>query len=1227
MPRSPSILTSYHDEDLSSPDPLANSFEDGQTENYVSRPKRNSSPSKYCAHSRNPSRRATGATVASSPFCSVSEQSLSPWKIKVTVEAAPEDPEIGDVAPRTMTRTMKIPLRQDSSPTNIDTYNSRGRNTVTASGKSKRSGTPVRGARNTSRSRRQSVTDLDVRPLGDDADEDDWLRQKKSPRKKRASRGRKTDEADSTSSPLKSGRKSARTVVEVRQDTDAEDGSEDIHQQEATPDSESPELRSIDLNRVSVRGRPVSMKSTKDSEHDSHDNDPDKQQALPKASRQKGKEVRKVSSNSALSYPTPSPSSSFHGDPDDVGNALQQDTEGGLGGEGFDTVLESEGFTMIDLDALPSARQFRSSPAMTAESNPSRPEGGNTTAEIPETTQASSMTGAVSYPALNVDESEISSTVPSSPPVIEREKSLLQIPSAAPAGIRKVTPQPYSSPKLPSPPRNVNQRTANHRHRGSASALFAGIALQEVVSPEHSAGHPPSQQKPSSTSHQSSSHEDHLFEGFDTGTKRELRAGLRFGEELAKRQSSDPAERESSNEAPARKSEVTGLGISSRHGQVKAQPATQVWRGETVVQHTPIHTSTSMGADPRKGSSNVTQTPESQSLMKQKPELLDTMARREREWQLEREAVSRQIENASESQVIIIDSDDESMLPAKIQSTGEDNQSHQLQEEDEEDIWLAEAKYSSSSPPPAPLPDLLTRNEHQKQVEPPKEVSDKPRRSLIPSPWRRGDDIAPSVEQSTFLSTNADEMSGLGYWQEQESKIKFGAGEIRRQQLGQRRSSGTFDIDLMLGTPKKEDDQDMSFPMNEGYDHHEHSGASAVSEDMNGVSNSTIESVDVSVDASDPSTSLHEEIHDIPGVDDTPAALATPPLLQQHSPDAAPVQRPPTPRSALKGSRQTIGQMTGFERADTPTIIRKVVFSERSRGVDIDGMESSFSMKTGSDDTTLGEAGLQLRRELEAHEDELDAGLEPDLGNGVEDAAAEDSGYTVSSSTSSEPTPTPQSQSIRNTESAAVEIQEASSYLISNLDGTLSPMQQSREEARWATAKTSIPSTDRRSSSTKLSSQAKSRLPSYLLPPSYPSDPSRPSSSRLGLSGEFTNRHFRTLHIIYRKSLRPKFHGPTRASIRPDVLALEGREMDIDETNNGMGELFTWTIGQTECAVIERFMQEVEYSNGFYRGNGAGREDGPRWGWSADQIGEWLCRIVVGEVVREEERRTKGVRG
>ena len=49
---------------------------------------------------------------------------------------------------------------------------------------------------------------------------------------------------------------------------------------------------------------------------------------------------------------------------------------------------------------------------------------------------------------------------------------------------------------------------------------------------------------------------------------------------------------------------------------------------------------------------------------------------------------------------------------------------------------------------------------------------------------------------------------------------------------------------------------------------------------------------------------------------------------------------------------------------------RKWVFSERSRGVDVDGLESSFSMRSGSsnEDSVTGAVEMQLGRELTVDE-------------------------------------------------------------------------------------------------------------------------------------------------------------------------------------------------------------------------------------------------------------------
>ncbi|KAK5553068.1 hypothetical protein LTR46_008781 [Exophiala xenobiotica] len=1322
MPRSPSVLASYRDDELSSPDPLATSFTDEPKENYVARSSRLSSPSKTSAASLKTTSRIPSATLTSSPFRTVSEQNLSPWKIRVTVEAAPEDSELEGPAQRIMARTIKIPLRTDSSPTNRPSSRGRAGTARTSSEKNKLSGTPVRGGRNGSRSRRQSVTDLNARPLGDDAEEDDWLKQKKSPRKKKASRsGKQSGSEVAGSSPAKATRKTPAAGFEVRQDTDTEEVDGGVQQGQATPEIESPELRSIDLNRVSVRPRALSTRSK--AGDDNSDGNLDQQLRLPKTATQKGTGTRKVSANSVRSYPTPSPSSSYHGDDDDMGHAHEQDAETGFGGETFDTVLESEGFTMIDLDTLPSARQFRSTPVDAEESKLGDPTQGSSTEnnEVPnksgrmnerpvEASLLPQQEADTSYPALNVEESDISSTVPSSPPVVEGRKNLLQLPSSSSTGIRKVTPQPYSSPKLPSPPRHVVQRTSNHRHRGSASALFAGIALQEVVSPDHPSRNVTSKQTLNSSSGGTRGQQDPMFEGFDSGTKRELRAGLRFGEELAKRQSSDAASRAASAGSETCAADnfpgPSSTAESHLNTWVKPQPVTQVWRGENVVQRTPVHSSSNTESDSKGASRSVIQTPQNQVSTKRNPAILDTMARREREWQLEREEVSRQIQNASESQVIVIDSDDESGFLGQAQQVGlEVDMDHDTGGDGEEDIWLAEAKNSSSPPHDHKAPSqpgsgsLSAPTEELKQAERAREVMDKPRRSLIPSPWRRGDEIAaPQPEHSTFLSTVADEMSGLGYWQDAESKIKFGAGEIKRQQLGQRRSSGTFDIDLMLGTPRKEDGDDETIEArgesDEGSELEEypddtapvvkiHESDTATGEGNHSTAHSLTDATHTPSQPSSPEQHVLIPVNfndsSMSGATSPPQTSHTsfePPLLAEQLVSSP--QRPPTPRSALKGTRQSLGQAVGLERSDTPTMIRRVIWSQRSRGVDIDGLESSFSMKTVSDESTLGEAGLQLRRELLAHEDGMDLDHDFDLdhhraNDGVETGPEEDPQHSIIIATSSEPTPTPtpqaqtQQPSVRDgiwgSRQAATSHQPASSSTISNLDGSPSETQHQPESQRWEKTKSSVASLGASSRKGGLSSTStkhshshsrsfgqkstKLKLPSYLLPPSYPSDPARsPSSTPLAVSGTFTNAHFRTLHILYRKSLRPKFHAPARQNIRPEILSLRGREMDVDETGNGIEELFTWTIGDNECEVLERFMQEVEYSHGWYLGrrvedpdrDGHGDESMEsmesmeskgeiKWGWSVDQLTEWLCRIVVGEVVREEERKARNGRG
>ncbi|EXJ88626.1 hypothetical protein A1O1_05556 [Capronia coronata CBS 617.96] len=1495
MSQVPTKTSSYIYDDLtSSPDPLATSFDDDQVVGSVAS-RKEPSPSKaksaYLAKGqRRPSRTTHHdfGTIPSSPFRAVSEQNISPWKIRVTVEAKQEESDMDHPASRRITRTVKIPLRQDSSLLEETNGPLRGRRSQASPSKSKRSATPVREGRNGVRSRRQSVTDLNVRPLGDDAEEDDWLRQKRSPRKRKPSQTRKSVRGgggNTQTSSSQSAEKSNVSEFEIRQDTDAESDDGVIHQGQATSGRESSELRAMDLNRVSTRARALSTKSMADPEGQEQDiEDNNAPAALPP---RKSVEARKVSANSAKSYPTPSPTSSYRGDSDHVDKPMEDISPGH---EAFDTILESEGFTMIDLDTLPSAKQFLSSPAEleannSAGSSNEASENRESATALNRHDQHSSQQNKpvhpelMTYPVLNHDESDLSSTVPSSPPVSEQEKSLLQVPSSSSSAGRKVTPQPYSSPKLPSPPKQDVQRTSNHRSRGSVSALVAGIALQGVVSPKQSRDGGLVREKRTSSPVTKSDNPGPLFQGFDYGTQRELRAGLRFGEELAKRQSpNQPATASASHSSADKESKPLGLGISTfekSQANVANHPATQIWRGENLVQRTPVQVSASTASKETVVERSPPHTPQPSSLKEVDEKLLDTQARREREWQLERDEIIRQIQNANESQVIVIDSDSEddddegqegNDRPGLFEQLTADADAEE-QAEEEEDIWLAEAKNSSSPGPEAHENDFPTRTEQVRQREPPKEVLSRPRRSLIPSPWKRGEDIDTPQEQISFVSTNAEEISGLLFYKEPESKVLFGAGEIKRQQLRQRRGSGRFDIDLMAGTPPKvnvEDEKDETSTSDSLDNEEESIEDSAVSNSTAGRASEHDDGSNISPDALETLQDHRNDISGSPEAASSPAQPARvpvmfndssisiaaqpdvysqpiklqlqPPSPEQHMQLSSP-QRPPTPRSALKGSRQSLGEGLAGEGLNTPTMIRRVVFSERSRGVDIDGLESSFSMRSASDDSTAGEVHGQLNRELQfewqsqrpAHEPARTGNACYDEQTGSHEKVRErrhhpstnaevwipvDIAREARSAPQPEPEPAPvkkgwtswlwgsrttpeqglDSSSYSDAEQGRDQTRSRSRttstepYKPPHMDGTKDDPEDDDSQDQlsgWEKTKSSIPSSTSASASVSVSTSKKAqtrtekstqsqrhpqsqsqshsrhhhpqttqpntartvisthhksssaaaaaaaasshhhhdhdistvKIPSYLLPPSYPSDPSRSARSTtsssyssaplpLSLEGKFTNTHFRTLHIIYRKSLRPKFHAPPRHTIRSEIMALHGCEMEIDESahiggdgdgdgdedgerngdgdgdrdgnknsnspgnnasegDSSVGGVFVWKVGLAECEVLERFMQECEFSQGIWMGrevllpeqglhhrfgvmsddghgdgrggvgvgvgidgsgNGnvrLGRKVRIAWGWSVEQLAEWLCRIVVGEVVREEERKVK----
>ena len=1073
------------------------------------------------------------------------------------------------------------------------------------------------------------MTDLDIAPLGDDEEKDEWSPRKSQkrgrPRPKRQANCENGGDAETTQQPgfCQGDAAAEQPAFDIRLDSENEvqDGDGE------TQGVESPGLRQIDLNRVSIRSKSGPPR---------HRRVPNMDEQRPSATSPARPSLASLDTVTDCSsskvnggLPTPTSTSSDHGF-EQQGN--QADPPESC--EGFDTILESEGFTMIDLESIPSARNFSNPPSEDGHEKVERHRTMQTTTEPDLTSKSNSQQSPISSPlppkqkeqrtstitsylTLAEGESDLSSTVPSSPPIP------VPTPAESRAKIQpqqcKVTPQPLrSSPKLPSPPKAfapVVPSGLRHSRVSTppklAKVVKAGTALQGVLSPKPVSD---SQSKlaegfqsPKSTAKERI---DGLFEGFDSGTRRELRAGLRLGEELAKRQT-------------ARSPVVDQQPVAQlTKPTTKLNATTQVWRGENTVQHTPVglpsktedmvekgtHAEACVPSTEAKRSRYSSAEPSAQlstPLQQNTPSLyqhnnveISRSLQKEQEWQLEREAVSRDIQNASADRLIVIDSDSdhedqsEKLDPREVALEAEEEVGNKT----EGDLWLAEAEAHSStqSHDAAARAELFPSAEQRKQMERACKVVSKPRRSLIPSPWKRGEEV-----DSTFMTHG--EMSGMA-WQQPRFYKGFAAGVIEREKQG-RSSSDTFSpapIGIQEPEPQSndlsQDDLDETYGSSEIdleaqelplRNEKQQEELDAVEEDsacqlQEGQVEDTEDLVEEDDETSIEASSLPPQPVKIPvNFNDSTLSAAAP---QYSPPDSS---RPSTPRSALKGSRISLG---------LDDSVKKVVFSPQCHGMDETGNESSLKLKSLSPTPPCSVAS--------EHEC-------------VRTEAGPLAAINVCSQRKEKPTP-------RNTP----EIQLKSSWL-GWLWGSKSNPSAKPHPGPIPTVDGGAVDWQPITTSSIRSSKPAARVPSYLLPPSYPSDPSRDVSIPMSVSGAFTDTHFRTLHIIYGKSGRPRFHAPK--SIRPGLQRLLGQKFQAEEGEYGF---FGWTVDGDAAKVVERFMQEVE--EGWV---GKEVEEGRRvkWGWSEREIMQRLFRIVVGEEVRMEqvvrrgelvgERERKGAEG
>ncbi|KAF7125833.1 hypothetical protein CNMCM5793_002126 [Aspergillus hiratsukae] len=299
----------------------------------------------------------------------------------------------------------------------------------------------------------------------------------------------------------------------------------------------------------------------------------------------------------------------------------------------FDSIMESEGFSMVSLDTLPSVKQHGLSINSQTGKGALKPflarEKMATTEKSKRKVSSLNLDAAKDSPDVEVErESRLHATEPQALPVSAEKR-------------RSAPPLLRESPVSTFVPKQIKPLAR------LARIIRAGVALEGTLRRPYEGAPVPTPGTPDLREQISSLEApkrrlELLFSDLHPRMRRELRAGLGFAQELAKRRRKTEIER--ARQMASVEARLTG--------NAKATTTTpqQVLSG-TAVKDTPS----------------------------------TEMKRRLEEWQREREAVSREIQMASSSQVIVVDSDTTGPPSPEIDTNGNETGSRSNREADLED--------------------------------------------------------------------------------------------------------------------------------------------------------------------------------------------------------------------------------------------------------------------------------------------------------------------------------------------------------------------------------------------------------------------------------------------------------------------------------------------------------------------------------------------------------------
>lgn len=545
--------------DLDSPDPLGLSLTKEPVSSPTKLPRKPTTPRKALGEShgnaqiqhfylttprRNPSSSPTKSSAGA-------QSVISPWRIKLTVEAEPENTMPDSPSKRLDERiiTTTVPLKEAAGSSPPAAKRGRGRPRKSLDGPVKRSGTPKPKA-------------VGRKKATQDAKEDDTQNRSTktatTPKKARG-RPRKSIGSSPTRSEIANLDKQENAVRDHALASSGENSSTGASMKNIVPrkrgapsnsssttpvkdksDSlvfmhQSSGVQQPDSGLSITNGRPAKRRSldkTENIEIESPSEEVDdlhtvyQQNELSDVSMQQSNLAKDdedmwrsmIRQDSLPLEDTAAEGGTSDQDEDDEDMAANDPTDEH---QEFDSILESEGFSMVSVSSLPSAQQHSRS-SVTHKDGSVLADGS-----ISGLTPAQVLPGANSNTRSQVRTPSLASSTSSMPP----------------------PPIPLSRPR--ESPRPMTKPTDGTPRLGRV--VRAGIALQGVLSPSNSTSQVSSASgsnlSASSSAKSSKDRMDNLIDGFGAGTRRELRAGLRLGEELAKRQQRDQDEETSKERA------------------------------------------------------------------------------------------------------------------------------------------------------------------------------------------------------------------------------------------------------------------------------------------------------------------------------------------------------------------------------------------------------------------------------------------------------------------------------------------------------------------------------------------------------------------------------------------------------------------------------------------------------------------------------------------------------